>query len=72
MNRKIIDLSGEEGNAFVLLGYVGNIGKQLGWSREYIEKIEDEMTESDYENLLNVFEKYMNSYFEIENNPYYN
>jgi hypothetical protein len=56
--RKIeIDLTGPQGNAFVLLGYVKQLGKQLHWDAEKIKKIQDEMMDSDYEHLLAVLDR---------------
>ena len=52
-----IDLTGPQGNAFYLLGYARNIGKQLGMTEKNITKLTDEMTSGDYENLLQVFDK---------------
>ena len=52
---KIIDLDGQEGNAFVLLGYARGFAKDLKLD---FKKISDEMTSGDYKNLLKVFQKY--------------
>jgi hypothetical protein len=59
----IVDLTGSEGNAFVLLGYAKNWSKQLGldWNQ-----VRTEMTSGDYENLLNVLEKYFGEYIILE------
>jgi len=54
-----IDLTGPDGNAFALLGYAKNFAKQLGFNGEQIIK---EMTSGDYENLIDVFEKYFGDY----------
>ena len=51
----IIDLTGPDGNAFVLLGYAKSYANQLGLS---FDKIRDEMTSGDYENLIQVFDGY--------------
>jgi len=49
-----IDLTGPQGNAYFLLGTANNLAKQLGLNgKEIIE----EMKSSDYENLLQVFDK---------------
>ena len=82
-----IDLTGPEGNAFVLLGYAKRFADQI-WNETLEEreerlkdnavrkmmglpgmdgdmmtkKILDEMRESDYENLVNVFDKYFGSF----------
>lgn len=50
-----IDLSGPEGNAFVLIGYAAKWAKQMGLDANEIQK---EMMSGDYDNLLSVLEKY--------------
>jgi hypothetical protein len=50
-----VDLTGPEGNAFVLIGYARKWSKQLGLNPDEVEK---EMTDGDYENLIGVMEKY--------------
>lgn len=53
-----IDLTGPEGNAFVLIGYARQWSKQLGLDSKKVEK---EMMKGDYENLVSVLEKYFGS-----------
>ena len=50
-----IDLSGPEGNAFVLMGIAQKWAKQLGLDSKAV--IAD-MTSGDYEHLLSVMEKH--------------
>ena len=52
-----IDLSGPEGNAFVILGYVKSLGTKLGMSEKRMAEIRAEMMSGDYENLINVFDR---------------
>lgn len=54
-----IDLTGPEGNAFVLIGYAGKWAKQLGLDPK---KIQEEMMSGDYENLIGVIEKYFGEF----------
>lgn len=54
-----IDLTGPDGNAFVLLGHAENFSKQLGLDYSEIRK---DMTLGDYEHLLNVFEKHFGDF----------
>ena len=54
-----IDLTGPDGNAFVLLGKAKNFAKQLELDGD---KIVDEMTSDDYEHLIQVFDKYFGSF----------
>ena len=49
-----IDLTGPDGNAFVLIGIAGKLAKQLGMDKN---KIQTEMMSGDYENLLSVMER---------------
>jgi len=50
-----IDLTGPDGNAFMLIGRAGNLAKQLGLDKA---KIQAEMMSGDYEHLVNTFDKY--------------
>jgi hypothetical protein len=52
-----IDLTGPEGNAFVLMAYANTIGRQLGYSRQRITAIRKVMMMGDYEGLVKVFDK---------------
>ena len=54
-----IDLTGPDGNAFVLMGYAKNFSRQLGLD---FKEIQTEMTSGDYENLVEVFEKHFGSF----------
>jgi hypothetical protein len=54
-----IDLTGPDGNAYFLLGTAGNLAKQLGLDRN---SIKEEMMKGDYENLVNVFDKYFGNF----------
>lgn len=59
----VIDLDGPEGNAFILLARAKNFAKQLDLDGQ---KIADEMMQSDYENLIQVFDKYFGEYVVLE------
>jgi len=52
-----IDLTGPDGNAFVLLGIASNLCKQLKYDRDKTERILDEMRLTDYEGLLYTFDR---------------
>jgi hypothetical protein len=54
-----IDLTGPDGNAFVLIGTAGNLAKQLGLDAKAIRT---EMMNGDYENLVNVFDKHFGNF----------
>ena len=54
-----IDLTGPDGNAYALLGYASTYAKQLGLP---FDKVKDEMTSGDYDNLVQVFDKYFGAF----------
>ena len=57
-----IDLSGPNGNAFVLLKLASDLGKRMGMSYDEIERIQEEMRLSTYELLLLTFDKYFGQF----------
>lgn len=59
----VIDLTGPQGNAFVLLGYAKQFARQLKLDGN---KIVTEMQESDYEHLVETFDKYFGDYVILE------
>ena len=59
----VIDLIGPDGNAFVLLGKAKGFAKQLELDGD---KIVDEMTQSDYEHLVETFDKYFGEFVILE------
>lgn len=54
-----IDLTGPDGNAFVLLGIAGNLSKQLGFDSKHIQS---EMMKGDYEHLVKTFDNYFGDF----------
>ena len=54
-----IDLTGPDGNAFVLLGRAKGYAKQIDLDGD---KITEEMTQGDYEHLVETFDKYFGSF----------
>lgn len=59
----VIDLTGPEGNAFFLLGYASRFSKQLGLDSEAVLS---EMKSGDYENLIEVFDRYFGDFVILE------
>ena len=57
-----IDLNGPEGNAHLLVGLAAKLGKQLGMDKFRIRCIQDEMMLSDYEMLIQTFDKWFGDY----------
>ena len=58
-----IDLTGPDGNAFVLLGYASDLAKQLDLDFNIISK---DMKSGNYENLIKVFDSYFGDYVDLE------
>ena len=57
-----IDLTGSEGNAFVLLGYASRFADQLGWSKQQKKAMLDEMKSSGYKHLVAIFDHYFGNF----------
>tara|TARA_Y100001963_G_C6587436_1_gene356392 strand:+ start:273 stop:497 length:225 start_codon:yes stop_codon:yes gene_type:complete len=64
--KRTIDLTGPDGNAYFLLGTANSLCKQLGFEDDVKQKISDEMTSGDYENLIETFDKYFGSIIDLE------
>ena len=58
----VIDLTGPEGNAFVLLDYAKRYAKELSYSKEQVDALIKEMQSGDYENLVKVFDDHFGSF----------
>jgi hypothetical protein len=59
----VIDLTGPEGNAFFLMGQAGCYARQLGLDGDSIIA---EMKSGNYENLVQVFDRYFGDYVILE------
>jgi hypothetical protein len=59
----VIDLTGPDGNAFVLMGIAGNLAKQFGKDKDAIT---EEMMAGDYEHLLSVFDREFGDFVILE------
>ncbi len=59
----VIDLTGPDGNAFVLMGMAKNFARQLGKDGKAIT---EEMLAGDYEHLLSVFDREFGDYVILE------
>ena len=64
--KQVIDLTGPQGNAFYLLGTASKLCKQIGISSSRTKEIMDEMKSSDYENLIQLFDKYFGKLIDLE------
>jgi len=50
-----MDLTGPQGNAYVLIGTAMNLARQFGYDDETIK---EQMMSGDYENVVQTFDKY--------------
>ncbi len=57
-----IDLSGQDGNAFALMGHAKNFARQMGLDGD---EIVYEMQQGDYEDLVDVFKRYFDGVVEV-------
>jgi hypothetical protein len=61
--KRVIDLTGPDGNAFVLLGIAKGLCKQLGIEDDIIL---DDMRSADYEQLIETFDNYFGDLVDLE------
>jgi hypothetical protein len=54
-----IDITGPMGNAYCIIGVVSTCLKEIGYSKDEIQTIIDDMMSSDYEHLLTVAKRYV-------------
>jgi hypothetical protein len=59
----VIDLTGPQGNAFFLLSQAGQYARDLGLDSD---QVITEMKSGDYENLVQVFDRYFGEYVILE------
>ena len=61
--KRVIDLTGPDGNAFVLLGIAKGLCKQLEIEDDIIL---DDMKSGDYEHLITTFDNYFGELIDLE------
>ena len=61
--KRKIDLNSPQGNAFFLIGTASKWAKQMGLDEKVVL---EEMQSGDYENLIQVFDKYFGSICDLE------
>jgi DNA-directed RNA polymerase subunit K/omega len=59
----VIDLTGPQGNAYALMGMASRYARQLGLDSDAVLA---EMQEGNYENLVQVFDRYFGEYVILE------
>jgi len=56
--KPILELSGQDGNAFFILGRARTVARKAGWSNKKQKELMDEATSGDYDHLLQTMMKY--------------
>lgn len=64
-SKREIDLTGPDGNAFVLLGQARAFAKQLRYTKEQQKALSEEMTKGDYEHLIQTFDKHFGAFVDL-------
>ena len=62
----IIDLTGPQGNAYFLLGQANTWMKQIGYDETKRNEVLEDMQSSDYEHLIEVFDKHFGEFVILE------
>jgi hypothetical protein len=62
----VVDLTGPDGNAFVLMGLAQRLGRKLGMEKDEIEALLTKMRMGDYENLINTFDEAFGDFVVLE------
>jgi len=52
MNKPEVQLVGQDGNAFMIMGACSKAARNAGWDQSKIDEVLDEMQEGDYKHLL--------------------
>lgn len=65
MSKFTIDLSGQQGNAFYLMGLVRSFGRQLRLPQEETDAIIQDMKADNYDHLVKVFARKFDAVVEI-------
>ena len=60
LSKPTVKLTGQNGNAFAVMGLVKNALKQAGATKEHVDKYLNEATSGDYNHLLTVSMEYVN------------
>ncbi len=58
MSKPELELVGQDGNAFAIIGKAIKVARKAGWTAEKIKKFQAEVTSGDYDHVLQTCEKY--------------
>lgn len=65
----VLDIAGQDGNAFFLLGKMKDIGRQVGKTKEELSALSEDATSGDYEHLVKVVHSVIGFFTFYENVP---
>lgn len=54
MDKPVVKLIGQDGNAFAIMGACRRAARKAGWTDEQWKKVQNDMMSGDYNHLLNV------------------
>lgn len=66
LDKMTIDLTGPQGNAYFILGTADQLGRQLGLDSDDLNAIMEDMKSSDYEHLIETFDKHFGWLVDLE------
>lgn len=69
VNKMRIDLKGPDGNAYALLAIAGRLGRKLNLEPGVREMIHWDMTRSDYNHMVDVFDREFSDQVTLINKP---
>ena len=58
MEKPMLQLAGEDGNAFAILGKARRVARESGWSQDEIDVMLEEAMSGDYDHLLRTMMRY--------------
>ena len=58
MSKPELELVGQDGNVFLILGKAARAAKRAGWSQEKIDKFMEEAKSGDYDHVLQTCMEY--------------
>ena len=61
-DKPTVELTGQDGNAFMVMGLCRRAARKAGWTTEEWEKVQKEMMSGNYDNVLQTAMRY----FDVE------
>jgi len=58
MEKPVLELVGQDGNAFSILGKALKVARQAGWAEVQVKQFQTEATSGNYDHLLQTCMKY--------------